>query len=241
MRAHLSWLAAVAFLLISPATRAGLFDDTGAREQIISLKQENDQKFDTLSKAQLELSTQMLGLREEISRLYGEIETLRYENEQLKKRQQDLYLDLDSRLSRFEGSSAKTGRSAAPAANQAAENQAYENALNLFRASKYKEASTALSAFVQTYPDSEMAPNAQFWLGSAWYAQGKCKEAMEAELALLQEWPDATRAPDANLVIANCQRDMKNRAAEQGTLREILARYPASPVADEAKKRLGIK
>ncbi|MDR1849493.1 MAG: tol-pal system protein YbgF [Zoogloeaceae bacterium] len=246
MRPHfsLSALLGIAFLLAAPTARAGLFDDAGAREQINVLKQESAQKFDTLSKAQLELSTQMLGLREEISRLYGEIETLRHENEQLNKRQQDLYLDLDSRLSRFEGSSGSArpaGRTAAPSANQAAENQAYENALNLFRASKFKEATTAFSAFVQGYPDSDMAPNAQFWLGNAWYAQNRCKEAMEAQLALLQEWPDAARAPDATLVIANCQRDMKNRAAEQGTLKEIIARYPASPVATEAKKRLGIK
>jgi len=243
MRYHSVWIAAAVFLLASPAARAGLFDDSGARQQISTLKQESEEKFDTLSKAQLDLSTQMMTLREEISRLYGEIETLRYENEQLKKRQQDLYLDLDSRISRFEGTpgSAGAGRTAEPKANQTAETSSYENALNLFRASKYKDAVTAFTAFVQTYPDSDMTPNAQFWLGNAWYAQNKCKEAMEAQLTLLREWPDSTRAPDANLVIANCQRDMKNPAAEQGTLREIIARYPGSPVANEAKKRLGIK
>ncbi|MCL2020609.1 MAG: tol-pal system protein YbgF [Betaproteobacteria bacterium] len=247
MRAPLSLAAllGMALLLVAPVARAGLFDDTVAREQIANIKQDSEQKFDTVSKAQLELSTQILGLREEISRLNGEIETLRYENEQLKKRQQDLYLDLDSRLARFEGGSSASARppgmTAPPSADPAAESRAYEEALNQFRASKYKEAAAAFIAFVNAYPDSDMAPNAQFWLGNAWYAQNRCQEAMEAQLALLQEWPDSSRAPDAMLVIANCQRDMKNRAAEQRTLKEIMTKYPDASVADEAKRRLGVR
>jgi len=231
-------------LLASPVAKAGLFDDNFAREQIATLKQESEQRFDTVSKAQLELSTQILGLRAEVSRLTGEIETLRHENEQLKKRQQDLYLDLDSRLSRFEGGSGARPSATATTpvvADPAAESRAYESALNQFRASKYKEAAAAFTAFVASYPESDMAPNAQFWLGNAWYAQNKCKEAMEAQLALVQEWPDSSRAPDAMLVIANCQRDMKNRAAEQRSLKEIMAKYPDSSAAEEAKRRLGIR
>ncbi|MCL2076688.1 MAG: tol-pal system protein YbgF [Betaproteobacteria bacterium] len=243
MRAQLFVALGAVFLLAAPVAEAQLFSDSGARSQITSLKQESERQFDTLNKAQLELLTQLMGLREEISRLNGEIETLRYENEQLRRRQQDLYLDLDSRLSRFEGASSvgQSGMATTSSADPAAENRAYENALNQFRASKYREAAAAFTAFIETYPDSDMAPNAQFWLGNAWYAQNRCKEAMEAQFVLLQEWPDSTRAPDAMLVIANCQRDMKNRAAEQRTLQEIVAKYPGSTVADEAKRRLGAR
>jgi tol-pal system protein YbgF len=230
----------IAFLLASPVVEARIFSDSGAREQIASMKQESEQKFDTLNKAQLELLTQLMALREEISRLNGEIETLRYENEQIKKRQQDLYLDLDSRIIRFEGGSPANGLSGmAATADPAAENRAYENALNQFRANKFREAASAFAAFVDDFPHSDMAPNAQFWLGNAWYAQNRCKEAMEAQNVLLQAWPDSSRAPDAMLVIANCQRDAKNRTAEQRTLQDIVTKYPGSSVADEAKRRLG--
>ncbi|MDR0234375.1 MAG: tol-pal system protein YbgF [Zoogloeaceae bacterium] len=248
MRASFSLAAAfgAVFLLGAPIAQAGLFSDSGAREQVANLKKESEQRFDTLTKAQLELSTQLLGLREEISRMHGEIEILRHENEQLKKRQQDLYLDLDSRLSYLEGSSsanpARTnGATPSAATDPAAETRVYENALDQFRANQYMEAAAAFTAFLNAYPDSNMAPNARFWLGNVWYAQGKCEEAMEAQLTLLREWPDSSRAPDALLVIANCQRDMKNRAAEQNTLKEIVAKYPGSTAADDAKRRLGIR
>jgi tol-pal system protein YbgF len=240
-----------AWLIAPAAVQAGLFDDDGARQQIINLKATTDAKIETLTKAQLEFSTQILGLREEISRLRGEIETLHYENEQAKKRLQDLYLDLDSRLSRLESApppvssvppgaldgAANAGGGAA-IANPISEDRAYENALNHFKAGEYPAAAQAFAEFVQNYPNSEMAPNAQFWLGNAWYAQRQCQLAIDAQLVVTTRWPDSARAPDALLAIANCQRDGGNNSAARRTLSNLVEKYPDSQAAAQAKQRL---
>ena len=106
--------------------------------------------------------------REEIARLRGQIETLNYELETAKKRQQDFYVDLDARLRKFEapaaGSAAVDGANppnSAPTGDPAKEGQEYEAALNQFKASKYKEAATGFAAFVQKYPDTTVARLAQ--------------------------------------------------------------------------------
>lgn len=224
-------------LLIAPVAQAGLFDDDVARQQIVDLQAATNARVETLTQAQLELSTQLLGLREEIARLRGEIETLHYESEQAKKRLQDLYLDLDSRLTPLE-SRGVPGNGAALAVDPAVENNAYESALNQFKAGKYPAAATAFAAFVKNYPDSEMAPSAQFWLGNAWYAQQKCKQAIEAQQVVATRWSDSTRAPDALLAIANCQRDDGNTTAARRTLNTILEKYPTSQAATQAKQRL---
>ncbi len=242
-------------LLAAPAAHAGLFDDGEARQQITDLKTQYEQRFDTQAQAQLELATQILGLREEIARLRGQVETLTYENEQSKKRQQDLYLDLDSRLRRLEpnppaaaaapGEGAGNGQQQAAqhatTADPAAEAKEYEAALNLFRAGKYKEAATAFENIVAAHPDSDVAPNAQFWLGNAWYAQKQCKQAIDAQLVVTTRWPDSTRAPDAMIAIANCQRDWGNIQAAKRTLGNVVSKYPDSKAATEARQRLGIK
>ncbi|MDR1890014.1 MAG: tol-pal system protein YbgF [Zoogloeaceae bacterium] len=224
-------------LLIAPVAEAGLFDDDGARQQIIDLKTATDARIETLTQAQLELATQLMGLREDISRLRGEIETLQYENEQAKKRLQDLYLDLDSRLSPLE-SRDSAGSGALLSADPVAENKAYENALDQFRAGKYPAAASAFAAFVQSYPNSDMAPNAQFWLGNAWYAQRQCSQAIDAQLVVTTRWPDSARAPDALLAIANCQRDAGNTTAARRTLINLVEKYPDSQAAIQAKQRL---
>ena len=134
--------------------------------------------------------------------------TLTYELETAKKRQQDFYLDLDTRLRKLEpqggGAAAVDGEKGAnstangPAsADPERENRDYEAALNNFKAGKYKEASWGFSAFVQKHPNSTLAPNAQFWLGNAWVAQRNCAKAIEAHSVVTTKYADNAKAPDS--------------------------------------------
>jgi len=182
---------------------------------------------------------------EEIARLRGQVETLTYELETAKKRQQDFYLDLDTRLRKVEpqgaGSTAvvdPAGAANSPAADPARENKEYEAALNQFKAAKYKEAAWAFSAFVQKHPDSSLAPNAQFWLGNAFIAQRNCAKAIEAHSVVTTKYADSPKAPDSWLAMANCQQEMGNPAAAKRSLEAVIAKYPNSPAADTARERL---
>jgi TolA-binding protein len=145
--------------------QAGLFDDEEARRQIKDLSIKNNERFDTVAKGQIELANQIQALREENSRLRGQVETLTYELETAKKRQQDFYVDLDGRLRKLEPQAAASAeakpaeesKSPAEAARKAvsdpaAETREYEAALNLFRANKLKEAAAAFDAFARDTP-----------------------------------------------------------------------------------------
>ncbi|MDR2165131.1 MAG: tol-pal system protein YbgF [Zoogloeaceae bacterium] len=223
-------------LLIAPASRAGLFDDSEARQQIAGLKQESDQRYDSLSKALLELQTRILGQAEELARLRGQMETLAHENAQAKQRQQDFYRDLDLRLLRLEGVATTTQEGTA--ADPRTEANAYEKALALFKAGKYADATDAFASFVDNYPESEMAPNAMFWLGNSFYARNDCKEAITAQETVLSRWPDSARVPDALLAIADCQRDRGNDNAARATLNALIAQHGRSQAAVKARERL---
>lgn len=225
--------------LAAGQAQAGLFDDEEARRQLADFKARTESQFDTQGKAQLDLSRQIQRQADEIARLRGQIETLTYELETAKKRQQDFYVDLDNRLRQLESNAtAAAAEPAKPAVDPAAEGQEYEAALGLFRGAKYKEAAAAFSAFLQKYPDGSLAPNAQFWLGNAWYAQHDCRKAMEAQSRVTTQWPDSAKAPDAFLSIATCQQELGNPAGARRTLEAVVAKYPASPAAETAKQRL---
>lgn len=224
--------------------QAGVFDDDEARRQISDLRIKTEARFDQQAKAQLDLSAQIQRQAEEIARLRGQIETLNYELETAKKRQQDFYLDLDTRLRKFEAPVAANGAdpAGAPAAkpngDPVKESQEYESALNQFKAGKYKEAAAGFGAFVQKYPDSQLAPNAQYWLGNAWYAQRDCKRAIEAQSVVTTKYAESAKAPDAWLAMATCQQDMGNSAGAKRSLESLLAKYPAAPAAEAARERL---
>ncbi|MGB4225984.1 MAG: tol-pal system protein YbgF [Candidatus Dechloromonas phosphoritropha] len=242
-------LARIALLIAALGTghaQAGVFDDDEARRQIKDLAIKTEARVDQQGKAQLDLANQLQRQSEEIARLRGQVETLTYELETAKKRQQDFYLDLDTRLRKFEpqaggGSAAVDPAGAAnpPAAvDPGRESKEYEAALNQFKAAKYKEAAWAFSAFVKKYPDSTLAPNAQFWLGNAWIAQRNCTKAIEAHSVVTTKHADSPKAPDSWLAMANCQQEMGNPTAARRSLETVVAKYPNSQAADTARDRL---
>ena len=241
-------LARIALLIAAlgaTQAQAGMFDDEEARRMITDLRIKNEARFDQQAKAQLDLANQIQRQAEENARLRGQIETLNYELETAKKRQQDFYLDLDTRLRKFEGQASvnvavdpANAQNSKPAGDPAKESQEYEAALNQFKAGKYKEAATGFSAFVQKYPDSSLAPNAQYWLGNAWYAQRDCKRSIEAQSIVTTKYAESPKAPDAWLAIATCQQEMGNPTGAKRSLETVIAKYPTSPAAENAQQRL---
>lgn len=238
--------ALLLLLLAGPGVQqasAGVFDDDEARRQINNLTNKTNERFETSSKAQFELANQIQALRDENARLRGLVETLSYELESSKKRQQDFYIDLDGRLRKIEvaaqsSDESKTAAPRAPAIDPVAESRDYEAALNLFKANKLKEAATAFESFTRNYPDSAQAPSAQYWLGNAHYALHDCKKAIDAQKVVLSKWPNHAKAPDSMINIATCQHELGDAKGAKATLETVLVKYPDSPAAAIAKQRL---
>ena len=229
----------------APQARAALFDDDEARRQVKDLSIKTNERLDTLSKAQIDLVNQIQALREENARLNGQVESLTYELESAKKRQQDFYLDLDGRLRKMEPSSPESKQvdetkpaGDAKKVDPVAEARDYEAALNLFKANKVKEAAAAFEAFVKTYPESSLAPNAQYWQGNAYYTLHDCKKSIDAHRVVVSRWPQNAKAPDSLVNIATCQQELGDAKGAKTSLETVLIKYPDSPAAATAKKRL---
>ena len=252
-----SRLSAIALLLAVigvQQAQAGVFDDEEARRQVKDLSIKVGERIDTLSKAQFELVSQIQALREENARLRGQVETLNYELESAKKRQQDFYVDLDGRLRKLETVPTPAAAEAKPPAEDektavadpgkkpvidpAAESREYEAALNLFKANKIKEAAVAFDAFTKTHPDSTLTPNAQYWLGNAHYSLRDCKKAIDAHRVVVGKWPQHPKAPDSLINIATCQQELGDAKGAKLTFETVLSKYPDSSAAATAKQRL---
>lgn len=228
-------LCLLAALLALPA-QAALFDDEEARRQIAALKAATEQRLDIQQKAFLDLAAQLQSQKEDNAKLRGQVETLSYELELAKKRQQDFYVDLDNRVRKLEPQAG--GEAPAKAGDPAAIGKEYEAALDLFKGNKFKDAASAFAAFVTAHPEAPLAANAQFWLGNAWLAQRDCKRASEAHSLLVSKWPNSPKAPDALLAVANCQQELGNAAAAKKALETMISQYPDAPVTATARTRL---
>lgn len=259
-RSQAGWkVARLAMLLAlfgAQQAQGALFDDEEARRQIRDLSIRSNERLETLSKAQFELVNQIQALREENARLRGQVETLNYELESAKKRQQDFYIDLDGRVRKIETQpppppppppEAKAPVETTPpaadpaprsAGDPAAESREYETALNFFKANKIKEAAIAFETFVREHPDATLTPNAQYWLGNAHYALRDCKKSIDAHRVVISRWPQHPKAPDSLIGIATCQQELGDARGVKTTLETVLIRYPDSSAAATAKQRL---
>lgn len=125
-----------------------------------------------------------------------------------------------------------------PRANDPQEQAVYDAAIDQFRTGQYKDAGESLAGFVSMYPNSALAPQAQFYLGSSRFALKDFKGAITQMQSLIQATPNFERAPDALLVIAGSQIELNNRAGAKATLQQLVRDYPNANAAETARNRL---
>ena len=121
----------------------------------------------------------------------------------------------------------------------AAEQRAYDAALDQFKRGDFQGAITGFTAFVKTSPKSALAPSAQYWIGNAHFARKDYKAAIASQRQLLLAWPDSPKIPDALLNVASAQSELGDNAAARRTLEELIGKFPQSDAAAKAKQRLG--
>jgi tol-pal system protein YbgF len=209
-----------------------------------------------------ELTLQLDEVRRENRELRGEIENLAHQIEQLKRKQRDIYLDIDQRLSGGQSGGAApldsqpTGQTASAEAPASAEKPApvalvasgnrskikaeYQAAYDLLgpQNRRYDDAAKAFAKFVKKYPQDPLAPNAQYWLGEANYVSQKNAEALKAFELVVSRYPDSTKAPGALFKIGRLQQAAGKTGAARTSFEKVLKDYPESPAAGLARQRL---
>jgi tol-pal system protein YbgF len=190
----------------------------------------------------LQMAQTIDSLQEQVRVLQGRIDELENMNDALRKQQLAFYGDLDRRLNQLNtggGTGAGTGASnAPPAVAPGTEQSAYMAALDQLKNGRYPDAINSLQQFLSTYPKSDLADNAQYWLGEAYYAGRDYPKAADAFKAVLDQWPNSRKAPDALLKLGYTQFELKQYAEARATLTNVTHRFPDSNAAKLASDRL---
>ena len=124
------------------------------------------------------------------------------------------------------------------AAASETEQQAYQQAFNLLRELKYDKASKAFREFLGKYPDGRYAHIAQYWLAETNYAQRRFKQAIADYQTLIDKYPASPKLAEALLKIGYSQYELKNYAAARESLERLIASYPGTTEAGQARNLL---
>lgn len=127
---------------------------------------------------------------------------------------------------------------ATTAANPEEEQAAYDEAFEALKELRYADAAESFQGFIETYPNSELAGNAQYWLGESYYVTRNYEIALEAFQDLVRSYPDSTKRGDGLLKIGFTHYELEQYDQARSALEQVQQEFPGSTLSRLAESRL---
>jgi tol-pal system protein YbgF len=90
----------------------------------------------------------------------------------------------------------------------------------------YALAEQAFRDFLKKYPDENLVPDAQYWLGESLYQRQRYRDAAESFLTVSDKYKTAGKAPNALLRLGQSLVALHQKEAACATLNEVGRKYP---------------
>lgn len=220
-----------ASLIATPKAHA-FFSDDEARKQVNNL----NEQVKAAQKNLIEIHAENDVLKQENSKLRGQVEALEKNVDELQENLKNYYQELNERLKKFEPQNLEVEGVKGTA--QAGEKQAYDDALKAFKDGNLAKADKEFLAFTKKYPSSPYWPLAEYWLANAKYGNKDYAGSISAVQSLMKRYPDHQRVPDAMITMASSQLESGQKAAGKKTLESVKSRFGGSKAAKTATEML---
>lgn len=189
-----------------------------------------------------EISLQLKELKSQIAKQAANDNAVQAQYDQL----QDRLRVLGARLEQVEAPKRSTvielvNQDSLPEGREESVQAAYMKAFGLFSANSFKAAAEAFEAFIATYPESEYAANARYWLAECYYSEERYKEALASFAKVLDAKPSEKRGADAMFKIGLSWYKLNDKEKGDLALRELVEKYPQSEAALQAREQLDRK
>jgi tol-pal system protein YbgF len=226
----------------------GFNDNINKLNTTMSSLQKSVQDVQANSGARLDtMSTQVQGLSDNLEEIKSRLGKL---NQQLVE-VQNAVQSLDAKISSggvsapasgtatpAAGIVPSSGASAAPSGPAPSANTLYENGLRDIQTGKYDLARSEFQDYLKYYGNTDLASNAQFYLGEILYKQKQYEEAVAAYNKVLTNYPKSFKLGPARLKKGMALLDMGQKSAGVRELREVIRAFPGSEEDRLARAKL---
>jgi len=211
----------------------------------MSAVQKTTQDFSAASGARLDtMGTQVQGLSDNVADLQARVG-------KLDQKLTDIQNTLQSVDSKLAGpapaaglaptapmGSASPGAASGPGAASAGPPPAsadvlYSNGLRDINGKHYDLATQEFQDYLRYYGDTDLASNAQFYLGEVAYSQNQFQTALDAYNKVIENYPKSFKTASARMKKGFCLAELGQKASAVRELRTVVRLYPGT---DEAKR-----
>ncbi|MGB5246569.1 MAG: tol-pal system protein YbgF [Woeseia sp.] len=193
----------------------------------------------------VDLTLQVDELERQSADLLGRIDALEHEAAEGSSRQRDLYIDLDERIQKLESGSAASVGVAGGALGPGelpmpggSDRDNYQAAFEMLKEQRYEQAGMAFRQFLVSFPESQLADNAQYWLAESHYVSGEFQKALGQFKIVVDKFPRSRKVPDALLKMGYCNYELKRWNDARASLQRVQAEFSDTTAARLAEQRL---
>ena len=185
-----------------------------------------------------DFSTQIEELRNQIEMLRNQLEESNYRINRLSEKVGifESTTTLGTQTTQIDSVEKTTATSTGVGISEARElyNTSYSDLIR----GNYQLALHGFQQFLKLYPNSELADNAQYWIGEIYYAQGRYNDAVTEFEKVIKNYPNGDKIPASMLKIGYSYINMKELEQGKFYLEEVINQYPESHEAKLAQGRL---
>ncbi len=153
--------------------------------------------------------------------------------------------DTESRIGRLAGRSVAPGGGAGrqqPGREEAPQGpgrrELYDLAYKDYTSSNFQLAVEGFSDFVQSYPDTPLAPQAYLYMGNSYQALNKFEQAISSYKSIVEKYPDSELHPDALFKIGDSLIKLGDTSRGETYFQHVIQKFPDSKAAELAGARL---
>jgi tol-pal system protein YbgF len=114
----------------------------------------------------------------------------------------------------------------------------YERLLALFRDGDLDGARQGFAAFLRDYENSDLSPNARYWLGESHYGKKDYRQAIDSYDRVELDFPQSEKVPAAILKKGYAYLAMKDKKRASSAFKQVVTLYPRTPEAGKASDKL---
>ncbi|MCL1139741.1 tol-pal system protein YbgF [Shewanella pneumatophori] len=210
----------------------GSTDDRVARlERVIKAKQQSE----------FQMQQRLETLQQEVLDLRGLSEQQSYQIDQMLQRQRQLYEDIANLSTKAAVPVVveQTTASSTATSSSLGETASYEQAVNLvLKDKKYEEAIPAFAQFIQNYPNSSYAPNANYWLGQLLYNKSEFVGATKAFTTVVEKYKDSSKRGESLVKLGMIAEKTGDKAKAKAYYQKVSQEYANSAAARIALQQL---
>jgi len=114
----------------------------------------------------------------------------------------------------------------------------YDTAYEDYQRQNYALARSGFEEYLRLFSETDLADNAQYWVGECYYAEGKYEEAAQAFKKVIELYPTGNKVPRAMLKAGHALLQLGRKDQARLMFQLVIDAYPLSSEADQAKSRL---